>query len=165
VTAQSSSRDVRGYLVPVLLLLFVLPAGCLLAEAITGRDASELPLIIGKWLVFWGVGVRLFLAGVRQIFQPEFTARKIFELAEPGALAVVRELGFANVTMGTLGLASLANGAWLTPAAIVGALYYGLAGAGHLVRPERNKIEEIALVTDLLFFALLAFFLASQSIS
>ena len=163
MTAQDSSRSVRAYLVPVLLLLFVLPAGCVLAEAIVGRDASELLLIAGKWFVFWGVGVRLFLAGLRQIFQPEFTATKIFELAEPGALAIVRELGFANVTMGALGVASLANGAWLIPAAIVGALYYGLAGAGHLIRPERNSIEEIALVSDLLIFMLLDLFLAIQS--
>ncbi len=67
--------------------------------------------------------------------------------------------------MGALGLASLANGAWLIPAAIVGALYYGLAGAGHLLRPERNSIEEIALVSDLLIFVLLFVFLAIQSIS
>ena len=170
MTAQGSSRGVRAYLLTVLLLLFVLPAGCVLAEAIA-RDASDLLLIVGKWFVFWGVGVRLFLAGVRQIFQPAFTARKIFELAEPGALAIVRELGFANVTMGTLGLASLAYSAWLIPAAvaphaaIVGTLYYGLPGAGHLVRPERNSIEEIALVSDLLIFVLLGVFLAIQSIS
>jgi hypothetical protein len=111
VTAQGSSLGVRAYLLTVLLLLFVLPAGCVLAEAIAGRDASDLLLIVGKWFVFWGVGVRLFLAGVRQIFQPAFTATKIFELVEPGALPIVRELGFANVTMGALGLASLANGA------------------------------------------------------
>jgi hypothetical protein len=165
VTAQGSSLGVRAYLLTVLLLLFVLPAGCVLAEAIAGRDASDLLLIVGKWFVFWGVGVRLFLAGVRQIFQPAFTATKIFELVEPGALPIVRELGFANVTMGALGLASLANGAWLIPAAIVGALYYGLAGAGHLIRPERNSIEEIALVSDLLIFVLLGVFLAIQSIS
>jgi hypothetical protein len=165
VTAQGSSQDVRAYLLTVLLLLFVLPAGCVLAQAMAGRDASDLLLIVGKWFVFWGVGVRLFLAGARQIFQPAFTATKIFELAEPGALAIVRELGFANVAMGALGLASLANGVWLTPAAIVGALYYGLAGAGHLLRPERNSIEEIALVSDLLIFVLLFVFVAIQSIS
>jgi hypothetical protein len=67
VTAQDSSRSVGAYLVPVLLLLVVLPAG-VLAEAIAGRDARELLLIVGKWFVFWGVGVRPFLAGLRQNF-------------------------------------------------------------------------------------------------
>ena len=85
MTPQDSSGSVRAYLVPVLLLLFVLPAGCVLAEAIAGRDASELPLIVSKWFVFWGVGVRLFLTGARQIFQPDFTATKIFELASSPA--------------------------------------------------------------------------------
>jgi hypothetical protein len=141
VTTKGDSPGMRAYLVPVLLLLFVIPAGCVLAEVIARGDATDLWIVVGKWFVFWGVGARLFVAGVRQIFQPEFTATKIFDLTEPGALAVVRELGFANVTMGTLGVASLANSAWLIPAAIVGALYYGLAGAGHLIRPERNSIE------------------------
>ena len=69
------------------------------------------------------------------------------------------------MTMGALGLSSLADGAWLIPAAIVGALDHGLAGAGHLLRPERNAIEEIALVSDLLIFMLLFVFIAIQSIS
>ena len=67
MTAQGSSPGVRAYLVPVILLLFVLPAGCVLAEAIAGRDASDLLLIVGKWFVFWGVGARLFLAGAANI--------------------------------------------------------------------------------------------------
>ena len=52
--------------------------------------------------------------------------------------------------------------AWLTPAALVGFLYYGLAGIGHVARQERNAIENTALISDLLIAALLAVFLATR---
>jgi uncharacterized membrane protein len=161
MSEKSDHRNARVYLTTVVLLLAVLPAGCVLIEA--SRGARDLPILIGKWFVFWGVGVRLFLAGLRQIFQPAFTAATIFEITEIGAQAIVRELGFANVAMGTLGLASLAGGAWLAPSALVGGLYYGLAGIGHVARQRRNVIEQTALISDLLIFALLALFLASRA--
>ena len=89
-----------------------------------------------KWFVFWAVGVRLFIAGVRQVAQPQFTAESIFEIKDRAAFALVRELGFANLSTGTLGLANLAVPAWVVPAAIVGGLFYGLAAAGHVSRQE-----------------------------
>jgi hypothetical protein len=46
------------------------------------------------------------------------------------------------------------------PAAIVGGLDYGWAGAGHVLRAERNAKEQIALVSDFAIFVLLAIFLA-----
>jgi hypothetical protein len=46
--------------------------------------------------------------------------------------------GFGNIAMGVLGLLSLVESHWAVPAAIVGGLYYGLAGAGHVFRSKRN---------------------------
>jgi uncharacterized membrane protein len=161
MSAKNDHRSARTYLTTVVLLLVVLPVACVLLEA--SRGASDLPVLIGKWFVFWGIGVRLFLAGLRQMFQPAFTAATIFEISDTGAHAIVRELGFANVAMGTLGLASLADGAWLAPSALVGGLYYGLAGIGHIARQRRNVIEQTALISDLLIFALLAILLASRA--
>jgi hypothetical protein len=39
--------------------------------------------------------------------------------------------------MGALGICSVFRPEWVIPAAIVGGLYYGLAGLGHL--PQKNK--------------------------
>ncbi len=152
------------YLVSVLLLLLVIPAGCVIVEAIVSHGPIDLMFLIGKWFVFWAAGVRLFIAGGRQVFQPQYTAMKIFEIADPGAASIVRELGFANLAMGTLALASLGNSAWLVPAAIVGGLYYGLAGAGHVVRAKKNPLEQIALYSDLFIFLLIAAFVVSRAI-
>ena len=32
--------------------------------------------LVGKWFVFWTVGIQLFLAGLRQIVQPRYTAEQ-----------------------------------------------------------------------------------------
>jgi hypothetical protein len=48
------------------------------------------------------------------------------------------------------------------PAAIVGGLYYGLAGAGHLFRGHRNFAGQTALVSDFFIFAVLAVFVAAR---
>ncbi len=147
------------YVASIILLLFVLPAGSVVIEAFWRGGADLMPLV-GKWFVFWGVGVRLFLAGIRQVAQPQFTAVDIFAIKDRAALAIVREIGFGNLAMGTLGLLTLARPAWLIPAAIVGGLYYGLAGVGHLLRGERNFAENAALVSDFFIFVVLAVFAA-----
>jgi len=149
------------YLLAVLLLLLIVPAASVAAEALL-RGAPDLLWLVGKWFTFWGCGVRLFIAGIRQTLQPAFTAGEIFKLDDPAVHPLVREIGFGNLAMGALGLASLAVPQWLIPAAIAGGLYYGLAGLGHLLNKERNTNEQIALVSDLWLFLLLAVFAATR---
>ncbi|HEX3675713.1 MAG TPA: hypothetical protein VHU87_15690 [Rhizomicrobium sp.] len=151
------------YIVIVVLLLGVLPAGSVFAEQHYWHFAVPLIDLIGKWFTFWAVGVRLFLAGLRQSLQPRFTAREIFNLQDDDALPIVRELGLANISMGALGLLSLALPAMTLPAAIVGGLYYGLAGALHIGRGEKNFYERFAMVTDLLIFVLLAAYIVHSA--
>jgi len=122
------------YVASIIVLLFVLPAGCVVIEAFWRGGGAELMPLVGKWFVFWGVGARLLLGGARQIAQPRFTAEDIFAIKDHAAFAIVREVGFGNLAVGTLGLLTLAKPKWLIPAAIVGGLYYGLAGLGHLLR-------------------------------
>ena len=151
------------YFAFVVLLMFVFPAASIAIEALWFHDGSDLMFLIGKWFVFWTVGVRLLLAGIRQVTQPRFTAERIFDVKDPAANAMVREIGFGNLAMGTVGLASLAQPAWLAPAAIVGGLYYGLAGAGHVFQSDRNFNEQTALVSDLMIFVVLAVVAASRA--
>jgi hypothetical protein len=150
------------YLASVVLLLFVLPAACIVAEAIWRGSGADMVLLIGKWFVFRGAGVRLFLAGIRQVLQPQFTAEDIFEIKDRAAHPVVREVGFANLAMGALGLLTLAKPGFLVPAAVVGGLYYGLAGAGHLLRGHRNFAGQTALVSDFFIFVVFAAFVATR---
>jgi hypothetical protein len=146
------------YLVSIVLLLLVLPAGSVVVEALL-RGGGVMALI-GKWFVFWAVGVRLFFAGIRQTARPQFTAESIFAVKDSAAAAIVREIGFGNLAMGALGLLSLARAGFVLPAAIVGGLYYGLAGAGHAFRGGRNFAGQTAMISDFCIFALLAVFVA-----
>jgi hypothetical protein len=155
---------VRGmYFIFVILLMLVLPVASTAVEALWLGDDGGLIFLLGKWFVFWTVGVRLLLAGVRQVAQPRFTAESIFDIKDPAAYPIVREISFGNLAIGVLGLASLAQPAWVVPAAIVGGLYYGLAGGGHTFRGDRNFNEQTALVTDLMIFVVLAVFVASRA--
>lgn len=134
---------------PFLITAFmvVLPAISIAAEAaIRGVPLSI--LLVAKWFVFWMVGIRLLTAGLRQITQPEYTARVIFKLTGQDALVVIRELGFANVAMGLLGAISLPFADWRSAAALVGGAFYGLAAAHHILQPHRGRLQNIAMVSD-----------------
>jgi hypothetical protein len=146
------------YLISIALLLFILPTCSVIFELLLSHGQADVVLLVGKWFAFWAVGVRLFLAGVRQVAQPEFTAKTIFEIEDSVSFAIVREIGFGNLAMGALGLVSLIVSGWVVPAAFVGGLYYGLAGLGHLVRGHRNFAGRTAMISDLLMFVVLAAF-------
>jgi hypothetical protein len=142
----------------VVLLLFVLPAVSVLAEKLVFHSAADWMALIGRWFVFWPVGVRQFLAGAMQVVRPDFTSERIFQIKDPAALGIVREVGFGNLAMGTIGLASLWIPGWVVPAAVAGGLYYGLAGVGHAARGGGNFLEHTAMISDIWIFALLAAF-------
>lgn len=144
------------YLASVILLLAVFPIASIAIEWFAAGLPGGLMPLVGKWFVFWAVGARLFIAGIRQVIQPAFTAETIFAVKDVAAHAIVREVGFGNLSMGTLGLATSAMPAWILPAAIVGGLYYGLAATVHVVRHDRNAHEQIALISDVLIFVVLA---------
>lgn len=146
------------YIAGVVVLLFILPIICAFAEHAMGAGGMLWWQLAGKWMAFWAVGVRLFSAGMLQVLRPQFTAESIFDLHTPAALPLVREIGFGNLAIGALGLASLFLPPWIPAAALAGGLYYGLSGLGHLPRPTRNRNENVALITDLIASAaLLAF--------
>jgi hypothetical protein len=148
------------YLFIVIALMLALPLISIVAQiALTDQSAlhgASTLLIVAKWYVFWAVGVRLSLAGLRQIIQPRYTAETILGFKGAEALFFVRELGFANVAMGSVGIASLLAPSWVTPAALLGAIYYGLAGINHCLHKDRNKLANVALVSDLFAAVVLA---------
>ncbi|MGA9795896.1 MAG: DUF6790 family protein [Rhizomicrobium sp.] len=136
------------YIGIVVLLLVIAPIGSISYEMVYIHSTAPLLFLIGKWFTFWAVGVRLFIAGIRQTIQPRFTAHEIFKLEGDEAFPIVREVGFGNLAMGTLGLATLMKPEWLVAGALVGGLYYGLAGLVHVFGRERNLNENVAMISD-----------------
>jgi hypothetical protein len=148
------------YVPIVIALMLALPLISIVAQIIlTDHGAlhgAAYLAVVAKWYVFWAVGVRLSLAGLRQIIQPRYTAETILGLKSAESLFFVRELGFANVAMGSVGIASLLAPSWVMPAAMLGAIYYGLAGVNHCFHRGRNTLQNVALVSDLFAAAVLA---------
>ncbi len=142
----------------VISLLFVLPVVSVAIEANLSQNSLSIMSLTGRWLVFWAVGVRLFIAGARQVIQPQFTAEEIFRIRDRASFAIVREVGFANLSMGLLGICSVFRVGWIVPAAIVGGLYYGLAGVGHVFQKSKNAKEYTAMISDGFVFLALAVF-------
>lgn len=147
------------YAVVAIGLMVVLPLGSVAIEFVLNHGTA-LPLLVGKWFTFWGIGVRLLIAGINQIVRPGFTARDIFRIEAPEAGAIVTELGNANVAFGLIGILSLPFAGFLMPAAIAGGLFLLLDGLVHLRRPVRDRNETIALVTDLVVPLAVAIYLA-----
>jgi hypothetical protein len=143
------------YLAIVVLLMLILPVVSIFVEFIVLHSAADLLFLVGKWFVFWAVGVRLLLAGLRQVVNPAFTAQTIFGVRDQGALTIVQELGFGNLSIGLIGALSLIEARWIVPAAVAGAAFYGLAGIKHLTKGERNGLENIAMISDLFIFVVL----------
>lgn len=151
------------YIAIVALTMLILPAASV-AIPYALDPAATLLVLIGRWFVFWGVGVRLTLAGIRQSLQPEFTARSIFRMTGDEALPIVRELGVANVATGVVGLLSIAAPSFTLPVAIAAAIFYGAAGARHAMARDRSLNETVAMASDLFLFAVLMIFLIGSAI-
>ncbi len=153
------------FLYYIISLLLILPLASLFIESRLKRGEKFTFELAMKWFVFWAVGIRLFSAGITQILHPAFTGY-ILHLPESGFI-IVRELGFANVCFGLLGIVSVCKASWRIPAAFAGGLYLGTAGIQHVLKLSEgmNTKETIAMISDLFIFLVMVFYLGSQVVS
>jgi len=144
----------QQYFISVLLLVVVLPVVLFLSEYFIFHSALSFA-VFAKWFIFSAAGLRLFVAGLKQAINPSFTARQIFHIESTDSYPILRELGFANICLGLLGISSLFKPEWRLASAFASGLYYGIAGFQHLLRKPVSKNEYFALWTDLLIFIVL----------
>ncbi|HEV7782201.1 MAG TPA: DUF6790 family protein [Chitinophagaceae bacterium] len=159
ISGQDGKADPinKVYIVVVTVLTFVLPVICFVSDHLINGTALSLELF-GKWFIFSAVGLRLFLAGIRQTTKPAFTAREIFHIDSPEVFPIVRELGFANLCFGIVGIVSLFKPEWRVVSACGSGLYYGFAGMMHVIRKPVGTNEKVALWTDLIIFTVLVIY-------
>ena len=148
----------KGYLASLLLLMLVIPAISVWVDYTPG---TQLMTLVGKWFVFWAIGVRLFAAGLRQVAKPLFTLQEIFHVQDPSGQVVVRELGFANICFGMIGIIALFVPAWRPAAAFAGGLYMGIAGVYHLIKKPASPNEVAAMVSDIYILLVMAVYLTT----
>jgi hypothetical protein len=123
------------------------------------HGATSWMMLAGKWFVYWGAGWRLLLAGLRQYFQPQFTAREIFRMKTDEALPIIREHGIGNFAVGAAGVVSLWVPSFIVPVALIAAIFYGLAGVFHAAARTRSMNENVAMVSDFWIALVFAVFL------
>jgi len=154
MTENKTSDLNKQYLISVSVLTFVLPVICTVLQMEISKDPFSFQLL-GKWFVFSAVGLRLFLAGIKQTTNPAFTAKEIFHIDSAESLPIVRELGFANLCFGLIGIVSLFLPQWRIVSAFGSGLYYGIAGIQHLIKKPVGANEKFAMVTDIIIFVCL----------
>jgi hypothetical protein len=137
----------NSYLIINIFLLIVFPLFSISAEHLFEQEVFTWQLL-GKWFIFWAIGIRLFTAGISQASNPAFTAR-IFRMKSQESFVIIRELGFANISLGVMGILSVINHDWRLLAAIVGGLFLGIAGLQHLFKKPDSQNEVIAMFYDL----------------
>ncbi len=150
-------RQASLYLLVLFVLMFVFPLLSVFFEYRIRKTPLD-PGLIGKWFVFWSIGVRLFIAGIGQIARPGIAVLRIFHSREdrgPG----IRELGLATISMGIMGMLSLIFDEWRPLAAITGGLFFGLAGLQHLFRKPGSFHDIAAMVTHQLIAVIMMMYL------
>ncbi len=142
------------YITSVSVLTFVLPTIGFIAEHFITDTALTLDLF-SKWFIFSAVGLRLFFAGVKQVKNPEFTAKHIFHIDSPDSFSILRELGFANICFGLTAIVSLFKPEWRIVSAFASGIYYGIAGVQYGLKKTSGSSEKFTLWTDLFIFVIL----------
>ena len=96
-----------------------------------------------------------FLAGIKQVKNPAFTAKLIFHIDSSESFPILRELGFANICFGLVAIVSLFKPEWRIVSAFASGFYYGVAGIQHALQKTSGINEKFALWTDLIIFLFL----------
>lgn len=152
------------YLSSVLLFMLILPIVFILKDAkiSTVTDDNNLTEVTGKWFLFWGIGLRLFTAGIRQVTKPSFTAQEIFHINDVSVNPIVKELGFANICLSLIAIISLFIPSWRPAAAFAGGLYFGQAGIFHIIKKPVTSNEKIAMISDIFIAVVMAVYLLNS---
>ncbi|WP_051560500.1 DUF6790 family protein [Clostridium beijerinckii] len=148
-------KKIGLYEISVIIFFILLPVIASTVNILINRSEISPFSLIFKWFVFSGVGLRLFTAGLKQSINPSFTAKEIFKVNEEKSFRIVREVGFANISLGLIGILSLPFLEFRLAAAVAGGLYFGLAGCLHLFSKMRNKDEIFAMFSDYFIFVIL----------
>jgi hypothetical protein len=75
---------------------------------------------------------------------------------------LVRELGFANLSMGLAGILALWKPEWRPAVALIGGTFLLLDGLQHILSKKRNFEENIAMYSDLAIAALMCIYLVAK---
>ncbi|MCC7361929.1 MAG: hypothetical protein IT317_20765 [Anaerolineales bacterium] len=144
------------------LLVLVLPVASVVIErtAFAGPGTAGAFLLFGKWVMFWGMGVRLLLTSLWPTLLPAYSTRQLARVPGSQPAPPTQALTLAHVAVGLVGVAALFFPNWVFEAALVGFVFFGLFGLEHWRQPRKSGYQyalmasELCLAAFLLCFAL-----------
>ncbi len=83
-----------------------------------------------KWFLFWSIGIRLLLIGIKKVLFPLFYIKKVYKsyCNQPN---IIKDFGFSYISIGILGIISLFYDNWKFPTYITGSILYLLIGLNY----------------------------------
>ena len=155
---KTSEKATWNFLLLSISLVFILPFLSIALEELTKESTTSWQLI-GKWFIFWTLGIRLFTIGIRQASDPASEAVKIFNLKSKNAYTIIRRLGFANMSLGIMGILSLINNNWRQIGAISGISFFGFAVLNDISQKVKARNEIITMISDTLTSVIMLLYL------
>lgn len=148
---------INPYLITVLATTLILP---LTFAAGASRYTPSAPYLdrLETWFLVYAVGLRLLVAGLRQLIDPMFTLQKIFLIDDARSAKIVQELGIHNIALGSAALACVISQSSTLTIELMAGLFFGLAGILHLSRPNRSFNQTVAMISDIVIALTLLFF-------
>lgn len=136
---------------------FILPFICVFIELMILKSMKKeykTLEIACKWLVFWALGVGGIVAGLMQAINPNYTAKFLNVVAND--MIIIKELGYANFSMGLLALLSVKFSNYQKPAALAMGLFLLGCTLNHFTRMEIINFEEMVSTVDNIWTILIA---------
>lgn len=156
-------KKIGLYEASVITFFALVPITGIVADIFILKSQISIFNLMLKWFVFSGVGLRLLSAGLKQAINPSFTASEIFKVKDKNSFPIVREIGFANISLGVAGVMSFFFSGFRLASSVSGGLYFGLAGCLHLFSKKRSKDEVFAMFSDyFIFFVLITLIIINQ---
>jgi hypothetical protein len=105
--------------------------------------------VIGKWFIFWSLGIRLVIAGLMQLVNPAYT-NNLLQLGLSDFI-IIRELGLANLSIGLLCTISFIKKSLQGYVCLYMFIYFTGASILHILRIGSINFDEfITLITNVI---------------
>jgi hypothetical protein len=157
-------KKIGLYEISIIIFFALLPIVAITIDICVLKYETDIFSSMFKWFVFSGVGLRLSTAGLKQVISPSFTVKEIFKVNDDKSLLIVREVGFANISIGLIGILSLVFPEFRLAAATSGSLYFAFAGCLHIISNKKSRDEVFAMISDYFIFFVLMFLIIVNNV-
>ncbi len=108
-------------------------------------------LLLGRWFVFWTIGVRLMVAGLTEVMSSRRQGNIIFlQGSESGEYRKI--IGYLKILLAALGFLCMIKAQSSLIAALTAGIYLGLTGFRHDFKKPCTAIEWLYLGYDIIVF-------------